>query len=205
MNDRAATAPGFAGIVLAGGRSQRMGRDKAELRYRGRTLLAHMVARLQACGARRLLISGPPRTGYTTIPDQQPDMGPLGGIHAAFSGLMEIPEISRLLIVPVDMPALRVPTLTALLRDDRDVRACHYAGHPLPLCLTLDSHVLLHLNRLLGDPGLAHSQRSLHTVCADLNARVLPLPRESADEFLALNTPGDWATFRAGRARTHAP
>ena len=203
MNDRAVESSGFAGVVLAGGRSTRMGQDKAELIYRGRTLLAHMLARLQECGAQPIVISGPPRAGHTTLPDQRPGLGPLGGIHAALCGLADAPEINQLLIVPVDMPALSATTLTALVSISPAARACHYADHPLPLGLAVDADVLARLNRLVGDNGLPDSRRSLHAFCASLNAQVLPLPREGRFEFIALNTPADWAAFRADHAGAH--
>jgi len=203
MNDRVVEASGFAGVVLAGGRSTRMGQDKAELIYRGRTLLTHMLARLQVCGAQPIVISGPPRAGHITLPDQRPGLGPLGGIHAALCGLADALEINRLLIVPVDMPALSTPTLTALVRIKPTVHACHYAGHPLPLGLALHTDVLARLNRMVGDKGLPDSRRSLHAFCASLNAQVLPLPREGGFEFIALNTPADWVAFGDDHSGAH--
>lgn len=202
---QAPTAAGFVGIVLAGGHSARMGRDKAMLPYRGRTLLEHMAALLQASGACRVLVSGPPRTGYTSVPDRQPELGPLGGIHAVVTTLAGTPDSIRLLIVPVDMPALSIPTLTTLLQLSPGIRACHYAEHPLPLGLALDETVRAQLNRLMEDTVRPAAERSLHAFCSGLHARVLPMAREIEQEFAGLNTPEEWAAFRAACDAVPAP
>lgn len=202
---QAPTAAGLVGIVLAGGRSARMGRDKAMLPYRGRTLLDHMVARLHASGARRVLVSGPPRTGYASVPDRQPELGPLGGIHAVVTTLAGTPDSTRLLIVPVDMPALSIPILATLLQPSPGIQACHYAEHPLPLGLALDETVRAQLNRLMEDTVRPAAERSLHAFCSGLQARVLPMTREIEQEFTGLNTPEEWAAFRAACDAVSAP
>ena len=193
------------GILLAGGRSARMGRDKALLPYRGRTLLEHMAALLQASGACRVLVSGPLRTGYASVPDRRPGLGPLGGIQAVAAALAGKAGCAQLLIVPVDMPALSAATLTALLADCDAAPACHYADHPLPLRLALDETVRAQLERLVDDRARPSAERSLHAFCTALGARVLPIPDAVVDEFAALNTPQEWAAFCAAGDAVPAP
>ena len=53
---------GFDAIILAGGKSRRMGRDKAGIELAGKTLLGHAVDNAQGWGASRILIAGPPRS-----------------------------------------------------------------------------------------------------------------------------------------------
>ena len=203
MKDNIAPAlSDVVGILLAGGRSARMGRDKALLPYRGRTLIEHMAALLQASGARRVLVSGPLRTGYASVPDRRPGLGPLGGIQAVAAALA---GCAQLLIVPVDMPALSAATLTALLADCDAAPACHYADHPLPLRLALDETVRAQLERLVDDRACPSAERSLHAFCTALGARVLPIPDAVVDEFAALNTPQEWAAFRAAGDAVPAP
>ncbi len=102
------------GVVLAGGRSSRFGRDKALLEIDGETLLQRTVARLrEACG--EALIIGPPERGQQApdtpvVQDEIPGIGPLGGIATA---LRARPGRS-VLVVAVDMPFLSVPLLRHL-------------------------------------------------------------------------------------------
>lgn len=73
----------ISAAVLVGGRSRRMGRDKATLRVGGRSLVERVVARLKPHFAEVLLVGSHPT--LATLPDV---MGPpcaLAGIHAALS------------------------------------------------------------------------------------------------------------------------
>ncbi|UUS13945.1 NTP transferase domain-containing protein [Stenotrophomonas sp. CD2] len=63
------------GIVLAGGLSSRMGRDKALLPWKGRTLLEHMRGLLLQAGAGRVWVSGD-YPAFGGIPDQVARCGP---------------------------------------------------------------------------------------------------------------------------------
>ena len=69
-------------LLLAGGKSSRMGQDKRFLVFQGQTLVERSLALLQNTGSDQLLISGE-LAGYKSIPDLLPDSGPLGGLHAA--------------------------------------------------------------------------------------------------------------------------
>ena len=96
----------FHGVVLAGGRSSRMGTDKAGLLWRGQSLLEHMRELLQEAGAVRVLTSGP-YVGAGGLPDQEADMGPLGGLLT----LAQTQVDGVYVLVPVDMPLLSASLL----------------------------------------------------------------------------------------------
>lgn len=109
-------------LVLAGGRGSRLGGvAKAGLRLGGRTLLDRTVHRLPA-GSPVLIALGPHDdralalpAGVVTVPDPEPDLGPLGGMLAGAQWLARNrPDIALMQTVPVDSPFL--PTeLTACL------------------------------------------------------------------------------------------
>src|SRR4051794_37322903 len=72
-------------VLLAGGKSSRMGRDKALLAVEGRPLWMRQVEVLRATSPTQLLISGPPDgawkdTGIVAVADETPGQGPLSGI-----------------------------------------------------------------------------------------------------------------------------
>ena len=79
----------FSGAVLAGGRSKRMGTDKASVRINGRSLLDMQLDKLNAAGVQELLVSdaaGSKRDipyGARQVPDILPGKGPLCGIASA--------------------------------------------------------------------------------------------------------------------------
>ena len=104
----------FCGIVLAGGRSRRMGTDKADITLGGRTFLEIQVRKLQLLGAADILISGKQAflPGTCCIPDMTPGIGPLGGLMSCF------PSASQryALVLGVDVPLISVSTLEGLLK-----------------------------------------------------------------------------------------
>ena len=92
------------GYVLTGGRSSRMGVDKAELRLGGRTLLEIAVRKLQGI-CTEVVISGQRErvpSGVRVLQDVWPDCGPMGGMVAALRDAGANPA----LFLPVDMPLL---------------------------------------------------------------------------------------------------
>src|SRR5262245_9558920 len=84
------------GFVLAGGKSRRMGRDKALLDWNGRPLVTHMVDLL-------LTVAHPVQVvGRSPLPDRLPGLGPLSGIATG----LEATFTDANLFVAVDLPFL---------------------------------------------------------------------------------------------------
>ncbi len=84
----------FSGYILAGGKSLRMGRDKACIRFRGRTFAQIAFDTLEPiCRNRIKFVLNPNQTGFVdSLPSQAkiiydifPERGPIGGIHAALN------------------------------------------------------------------------------------------------------------------------
>lgn len=101
-------------LVLAGGQSRRMGRDKARLPYAGQPLLARQIALARQLDAREVLVSGRDGTDYhefgcAVVYDRHPDAGPLAGILAG----LEAAHAPLVLTLAVDLPHLTL----ALLED----------------------------------------------------------------------------------------
>lgn len=74
------------GVIMAGGRSTRMGRNKALLPVGGRALVERVADRLRELFAQVVVSTNDPETyaflGLPTVPDRIPGSGPLGGIEA---------------------------------------------------------------------------------------------------------------------------
>ena len=102
-------------LLLAGGKSSRMGSPKPELLLEGKTFLEHMLDKARALGIGRCYISGytSPRADVETVWDVYPDRGPLGGLHAC----MAVLKTPYCLVLPVDAPTLPVEILESLLRQ----------------------------------------------------------------------------------------
>ncbi len=105
--------------ILAGGKSQRMGRDKAFLPFLGRPLIHRVVDRLAGLTDDLLIVA--PRTGeylalgLRLVPDLLPGRGSLGGLYTALASASH-PLVA---VVPCDVPFIN----PALLAHERDLLA----------------------------------------------------------------------------------
>jgi len=203
--------PAFSALLLAGGRSRRMGRDKAALPWQGRTLLEHMSRLLVAAGAARVWRSGPYaganglgacraygiesdlqpifHKSDRLLADIEPELGPVGGL-LSLAG--KAPD-GLYLVVPVDMPlldgALLHRLLEALVDADRTVGSVCFDGHVLPLALRLDDVSRTAIRAVAARPA---SGRSLRAVQQALNGIALALPDGFEAALSNCNTPEQW-------------
>ena len=110
----------LAAGILAGGKSTRMGEDKAMLLYKEQTLLQHAIDLLTPFG-KRLYVSS--NVTYTDLKvpivfDSIKDIGPIGGIYSL---LKEI-KTQKLILTAVDTPLL-TPKIIQYLLDNYDEKA----------------------------------------------------------------------------------
>lgn len=138
----------FAGVVLAGGGSIRMGKDKALMNWQGKTWLAHMVDLLEQAGAQDIFVCRDSATEFPTIKDNYQHAGPLGGIHSAMAYTDK-----PLLIVPVDIPMVTVKQLRDLLSLDTSEDLTLYGKSPLPCFLRHQPKHLIELTSILESPS----------------------------------------------------
>ena len=126
----------WSGFVLAGGRSRRMGTDKAFLEFRGRSLLARSLDLLRALTTEvRIVGPGEKFAAYgPVIEDVYPGRGPLAGIHAALTA--STTELN--LILAVDLPLVTEALLRFLIEQAAACAATvtvpRIAGGYQPLC-----------------------------------------------------------------------
>ncbi len=100
-------------LLLAGGKSARMGTSKAELLYEEKSFLEHMLDKARALGIEKFYISGyaSRRMDVKTVWDQYPNRGPLAGLHACMQAI----DTPYCLVLPVDAPKLPTEILEGLL------------------------------------------------------------------------------------------
>ena len=91
-------------FVLAGGKSTRMGTDKAFLQFRGRTLLANALKLTRAVAGEVRIVGDSTKFADfgAVVEDVYPGCGPLGGIHAA----LKSSDTDLNVVIGVDLPML---------------------------------------------------------------------------------------------------
>ncbi len=127
----------MGGFVLAGGKSSRMGRDKALLEVGGVSLVGRAVRLLQGVTGKPVIISSSPRhglAGVSVVADDFPGWGPLGGIATA----LRISETDWSLVIACDLPYLTKAWLDFLieraLKSGVDAVVPMNQKGPEPLC-----------------------------------------------------------------------
>ena len=129
------------GLVLAGGRSTRMQRDKATLTYQGRNQLDRAMALLAPRVAQAFVSvrpdqqEDPARARYAQVVDAHQGLGPIAGIAAA----QALKPGAAWLVLACDLPYVDTDTLTDLLarRDPTRIATAYRSSHdglPEPLC-----------------------------------------------------------------------
>jgi molybdopterin-guanine dinucleotide biosynthesis protein A len=189
---------GVSGIVLAGGRSRRMGRDKARLPYGGTTLLNHVALTLAGVCGEVIIVAETAGdyadlelpTATRVVGDLYPGRGPLGGIvtglRAADAGVH--------VVIACDMPRLQ-PDLLRLLTGSIggfDAVVPEIGGRLEPLCAAYHSRCAnrLELRLLAGDLSLQSAMRALQLNLLD-ESLIRSIDPQLAS-FSNVNTPDDY-------------
>jgi molybdopterin-guanine dinucleotide biosynthesis protein A len=198
------TPPVLYGLVLSGGASTRMGKDKALLdRHGGPQLQATfnlLSPHVQCCfvSLRRDQRTEPVRAALPGIVDQAEGAGPAAGLLAAHAAYPE----AAWLVLACDLPLLQASTLEALIhaRDGQRAAIAYRSpvdGLPEPLCALWEPTALARLSHQAqaGRYGLRDALRSVDT---------LLLPAPGGDELENINTPQEWQRL-ASRMKRGTP
>ena len=184
---------GTLGVVLAGGKSSRMGRDKAALCIDGEPLLLRARQRLLAAGCAQVFMSGAPRAEWPdeSIADLAPGSGPVGGIISAIHQLTpHINPALTLLFIPVDAPLLSPALLRTLIEQAAD-DGCVIDDTPLPVALRITAAVLAQCASTL--PALLVGEsRSIKRFLQPLQLAHLPQTAAIKPQLTNVNTPAEW-------------
>jgi molybdopterin-guanine dinucleotide biosynthesis protein A len=182
-----------AAFVVAGGRSRRMGCDKALLPWGETDLLGHALARLRAVAHDVRILCGPGRRyfdrGVPVETDLVPDAGPLAGVLAGLAAATGRPG----LFLAVDLPRVSVALLARLLAlaEQADAVVPLSSRGPEPLCAVYGPRCLEPIRRCV-----AAGELKMTSFWPGLRVREVR-PEELApfgdpdDLFRNLNTPAD--------------
>jgi len=183
-------------VILAGGLSRRMGRDKAALPAGDGTLIEHIARRL-APVVEETIVAGasgrhhPP--GATMVDDRYPGLGPLAGIHA---GLL-VARSPLVWVVGCDLPDVD-PGLAALLcglAGEVDAVVPRLDSEPQGVCAVYDRGLAPRIERLL-----AAGERRLKMLLAASKVRYvtpdeLRLVDPELRSFRNINTPAEYRAW----------
>ncbi len=174
LDDRAMT-----GAILAGGRSTRMGTNKALLPFDGQRIIEGLVGKLRPLFAEILVIANDPSAyadlGVPIWPDRIPEKGSLGGLYTA----VHHSALPQAFCIACDMP-LANPAVIAYLRDQA-------AGYDVVVPRTAEGYQPLHA--VYGKNCLPHMEAMIRAdrLKIDRLFQVVRLRTVEEDELRALD------------------
>jgi molybdopterin-guanine dinucleotide biosynthesis protein A len=177
----------FAGAVLTGGRSSRMGRDKATLPVDGVPMAARVADALRRAGAEPVLVVGGDQAalealGLTWVADRHPGEGPLGGILSAFAAAR---DRDLVVVLATDLPELDASVVRSIVTG--------LGGHDVAVAGGEQAEPLCGVWRVVTcEPVLTSAfeqgERAVRRAMVPLDRVVVPIP---AQHLRNVNHPDD--------------
>jgi CTP:molybdopterin cytidylyltransferase MocA len=190
----------LAGVVLAAGRSSRMGSPKALLDFRGQPFAVRILEALEALEVKtRVVVLGPdaPRIrpalashDCMIVDNPEPETGPIASLRVALRALQPL-QPSAVLVWPVDLPHVRVDTVERLLETHHRRTGApavvptfgERRGHPVIWGATL-------FDELISSPGATRD--GARSVLHQHEAAVVTVPVDDPAVIDEVNTPEDY-------------
>jgi len=109
----------ITGIILAGGKSSRMGTDKGFVLYKNKSFIQHIIEALQPLVDEIIIVSNNPDYdifGLKRVSDLIENAGPLAGVYTG----LDYSETENNLVISCDVPLINSETLTLLIDGIED-------------------------------------------------------------------------------------
>lgn len=181
-----------AAIILAGGRSRRMGQDKSLLLFNGKPMIQHIGIQLEPLFREWMIGSNDPRKfsflNVPIVPDREPDMGPLMGILSCLAAT----RYEDHFITACDVPDIHLEFIRQMLASVRGYDAVvplSPDGRPEPLFAVYTKAVIGPAEKVLRQGG-----RRIVDLLKLVKVLYLPLP--DTGWYRNLNTMEEYVAAR---------
>lgn len=183
-------------LILCGGRSRRMGQDKAFLPLGSKTVLQRVETAFSTLSSQLVLVIGhdasmPPSTGFDgVVRDENPDFGPLEGLRV---GLRHLERYEMVFVGTCDAP-LVVPEVYRLLRQrlldtaDCDVTLPVVDGQSYPLTAVYRTSVIREIVQMIEGGDLRVKNLLNQVRCAEISGAEIRRVDPELDTVRNINT-----------------
>lgn len=176
----------ITGIILAGGKSQRMGTDKGLLNLNGQTFMQHICDALQPIVGSNILIVSANKDydllGFSRVEDIVENKGPVGGLYTALNES----KTKINLVLSVDVPMVSTELLEWLVKNHSEtfmVTQTKNEGKTNPLIGVYDRS----MGTVFGE-HLAGNQLKLQQVIENVMHQTIEVPEKWKDQVQNINT-----------------
>ena len=176
----------ITGIILAGGKSSRMGQDKAFLKRNGKTFIEHSIEAIKPLVSEVIIVSDNADCemfNLKCVNDVIKNSGPLAGIY---SGLINS-KTDYNLVISCDIPLITADVLKKLIINDEpdiDIKQIVSSGKPMPLIALYKKHCETVFYELL-----INDERRLHVALNQCKVKNIELNPKSELLTTNINTP----------------
>jgi len=183
----------ITGIILAGGKSSRMGLDKGLLRLNSSTFMSHIIEAVKPIVNNIIIVSNNPEYdafGYKRINDIIENSGPLAGLY---SGLYHS-KTENNLVLSCDVPLIKTFVLEQLINFDNeifDVVQLRSKGRTMPLIALYKKQCIHKCLELLDN-----NEKRLRTAVAQLNTKTISNDSEWDQYVKNINTTSQFNTLK---------
>ena len=178
----------LTGIILAGGKSSRMGQDKGLTDFRGKPLIQYSIDILKQFTDQILISSNNPeyiRFGYPLISDIYQDCGPIGGLHATLSAS----KTDWNVVLGCDTPFIKadlILSMTDIINNQDAIIPKHQRGiEPLSGIYHKRTSLVFEVNLKNGKYKLQNTIKEINTEYFDVSELLKSIPYI----FTNINTP----------------
>ena len=177
----------ITGVVLAGGQSSRMGKEKSVLLFKEQELIQYSLNALKPYCSTILISSNKEihnSFSYTTISDFHHQIGPIAGIYSALKNS----ETDFVMVLPCDSPMVKpefVKYLISQIKNDTKAIVPQYASHLEPLFAIYHKSVLGTIEEQINKEDY-----KLVNLLKKINAQLVEV--QDCSCFVNINTPEDY-------------
>ena len=176
-------------IILAGGKSSRMGFEKGLLKIKGKYIIQHLIDDLSSNFTSTIISANNNKYEMFNLPivsDEIKDIGPIGGVISC----LQKSETDLNVFITCDSPFINPETLNKLilksLASKSDIVYSNYKNktHPFPGCF--NKRIFHKLNELV-----LNGERKMTSLFNYFDLSYVDFSHEKEDFFLNLNSPDD--------------
>ncbi|TXG35344.1 molybdenum cofactor guanylyltransferase [Seonamhaeicola maritimus] len=182
----------ITGIILAGGKSSRMGADKGFIKLNNKSFVEYSIKALKPLVNDIIIVSDNPdydAFGYKRILDEIKDAGPVAGIYSGLNAS----KTENNLILSCDIPLIKTGVLEKLIEsidDDSEVIQIESNGKSMPLiALYKKQSAQVFIDALQND------ERRLRRVLNSLKTKNVALNDEEQNTTMNVNTKEELKTI----------
>lgn len=185
----------ITGIILAGGKSSRMGVNKSFLKIGEITIIERISNLMKSIFLQNIIITNSPSeyafTGLPIREDIYKSKGPLAGIH---SGLVHS-TTEKILVISCDVPLMTAEMINYIVdyKSNKPVKFCEAAGYHQPLVGVYSKSLISDIEKLLRNEQI--TDKSFHQFLKNVDVEIIypnKLEFYKDEIFLNVNTPQDY-------------